>query len=90
MTDQIDEIVFQKGVATIRQEIDARIAKFNIQNAQIETQIQGPMAPVIFVMKVGNKVEQTEFSIEEIEDSALAIDHPAALKVGHLVSHFVG
>lgn len=90
MTDQIDEIVFEKGVAIIRREIDTRLANFNIQNAQIEQQTQGPLGPVTFVIKVGNKVEQSEFSIEEIEDSAQAIDHPASLKVGHLVSHFVG
>ena len=90
MADQIDEIVFEKGVAIIRNEIDARLTHFNIQNADVQQQTQGPLGPVVFVIKVGNKVEQSEFSIEEIQDSARAIDHPAALKVGHLVSHFVG
>ena len=89
MNDPIDDIVFEKGVAMIRREIDARLAHFNIQNAQVEQQTKGPSGPVTFVIKLGDKMEQSEFSIEEIEDSAQAIDHPSALKVGHLVSHFV-
>ena len=90
MADQIDEIVFEKGVAIIRNEINARLTHFNIQNAELQQRTRGPLGPVIFAIKVGNKVEQSEFSSEEIQDSAQAIDHPAALKVGHLVSHFVG
>ena len=90
MSDPVDQIVFEKGVDVIRREIDARLAQFKIQGADVRLKAQGPSSPVIFEIGLGGKVEQAEFSIEEIQDSAQAIDHPASSKVGHLVSHFVG
>jgi hypothetical protein len=81
---------YQKGLATIRAEIDEVLADRGVIAAAIavnEDKAQ-PRAATISITVNGDT--QTEiFTYDEIEDSGEAIDAPAAIKVRMLVSHFV-
>jgi hypothetical protein len=85
MTDQ-----FQKGLTTIRQAIEASLTDRKVADAQIELQPSTEKPQDVQVSVTVNGVVQVQkFSREEIEDSALAIDAPSAVKVRMLVGPFV-
>ena len=85
MTDQ-----FQKGLATIRQAVEASLSDRKVADAQVELQPLADKPQDVQVSVTVNGVVQVQtFSREEIEDSALAIDAPAAVKVRMLVGPFV-
>ncbi len=89
MVDEVDELTYVEGIATIRREIDSRLSQFNVERPEVLQLPSGPLDPVIFQIKACDKQAESEFSSEEIENSARAIVHSAATKVSHLVSHFV-
>ena len=90
MVDEVDQLSFDKGLSIIRREIDMRLAQHNVEGAQVAWSIRGgPVGTADFTVSARSKTAKAEFSANEIQDSATAIDHPAATKVLHLVSHFV-
>ena len=85
MTDQ-----FQKGLATIRQAIEAALTDRKVADAQVEFQpLTEKPQDVQVSVTVNGAVQVQSFTREEIEDSALAIDAPSAVKVRMLVGPFV-
>ncbi len=85
MTDQ-----FQKGLATIRQAIEAALTDRKVADAQVALQPATEKPQDVQVTVTVNGVVQAQsFTREEIEDSALAIDAPSAVKVRMLVGPFV-
>lgn len=85
MTDQ-----FQKGLAIIRQAIEASLTDRKVADAQVELQPATEKPQDVQVSVTVNGVVQVQkFTREEIEDSALAIDAPSAVKVRMLVGPFV-
>ncbi len=80
---------YQKGLATIRAEIDEVLADRGILAAAIVVSEKAdPRSATISITVNGNTQTET-FTYDEIEDSGEAIDAPAAIKVRMLVSHFV-
>jgi hypothetical protein len=85
MTDQ-----FQKGLATIRQAIESALTDRKVADAQVALQPATDKPQDVQVTVTVNGVVQVQsFTREEIEDSALAIDAPSAVKVRMLVGPFV-
>jgi hypothetical protein len=86
---------YQKGLATIRAEIDEVLADRGVIAAAItvnedSTEPQSPTTRSATISITVNGDTQTEtFTYDEIEDSGEAIDAPAAIKVRMLISHFV-
>jgi hypothetical protein len=81
---------YQKGLATIRAEIDEVLADRGVIAAAISVK-EGQAEPRSATISITvDGVTQTEtFTYDEIEDSGEAIDAPAAIKVRMLISHFV-
>lgn len=81
---------FHKGLATIRTAIETALHERGVSGGLVS---QGnPSAgagDIEFSVTVADKVEKENFARQEIEDSALAIDAPAAVKVRMLVGPFV-
>ena len=85
MTDQ-----FQKGLATIKQSIEASLEDRRVVGAQVELQpLTEQPQDVEVSVSVNGATQMQKFTREEIEDSALAIDAPSAVKVRMLVGPFV-
>jgi hypothetical protein len=85
MSDQ-----FKKGLATIRQTIEASLNDRKVADAQVDFQPATEQPQDVQGTVTVNGVVQTQtFTREEIEDSALAIDAPSAVKVRMLVGPFV-
>jgi hypothetical protein len=86
---------YQKGLATIRAEIDQVLADRGVIAAAIAvTEDTGePRAATTrsatFSITVNGDTRTETFTYDEIEDSGVAIDAPAAVKVRMLISHFV-
>jgi hypothetical protein len=86
---------YQKGLATIRAEIDHALADRGVMAAAIvvteekaEPRAATMRSATISITANGDTQTET-FTYDEIEDSGEAIDAPAAIKVRMLVSHFV-
>jgi hypothetical protein len=81
---------YQKGLTTIRAEIDHALADRGVMTAAIAVTEEKaePRAATISITANGDTQTET-FTYGEIEDSGEAIDAPAAIKVRMLVSHFV-
>jgi hypothetical protein len=81
---------YQKGLATIRAEIDEVLADRGILAAAIAVTQDNTERRTATISIAANGDTQTEtFTYDEIEDSGEAIDAPAAIKVRMLISHFV-
>jgi hypothetical protein len=86
---------YQKGLATIRAEIDEVLADRGVMAAAIAVN-EGKADPraattrsATISITVNGDTRTETFTYDEIEDSGEAIDAPAAIKVRMLVSHFV-
>jgi hypothetical protein len=86
---------YQKGLATIRAEIDEVLADRGIlaaaiavNEAEAEPGVATTRSATISITANGDTQTET-FTYDEIEDSGEAIDAPAAIKVRMLISHFV-
>ena len=81
---------FEKGLATIRNALDAAIHDRGVEGSRVDCSIDASGAQSArFSITADGKTEVQNFSREEIEDSGDAIDAPVSLKVRMLVSHFV-
>jgi hypothetical protein len=81
---------YQKGLTTIRAELDHALADRGVIAAAIAVTEEKGQARAATISITANGDTQTEtFTYDEIEDSGEAIDAPAAIKVRMLVSHFV-
>jgi hypothetical protein len=91
---------YQKGLATIRAEIDEVLADRGVIAAAIAvteekadrrsaTMRSATMRSATISITVNGDTQTETFTYDEIEDSGEAIDAPAAIKVRMLVSHFV-
>jgi hypothetical protein len=81
---------YQKGLATIRAEIDEVLADRGILAAAVAvTQENTEPRTATFSITVNGDTQTETFTYDEIEDSGEAIDAPAAIKVRMLISHFV-
>jgi protein-disulfide isomerase-like protein with CxxC motif len=84
---------YQKGLATIRAEIDEVLADRGIIAAAIAVNeaeaAAATMRSATISITVNGDTQTETFTYDEIEDSGEAIDAPAAIKVRMLVSHFV-
>jgi hypothetical protein len=81
---------FHKGVATIHAALEAAIQERGVTGGVIAHNAQGAEPQdTQFSLTVGGKTETSTFVRQEIEDSALAIDAPSALRVRMMVSPFV-
>jgi hypothetical protein len=86
---------YQKGLATIRAEIDEVLADRGVIAAAIAVTEEkadrrsATMRSATISITVNGDTQTETFTYDEIEDSGEAIDAPAAIKVRMLVSHFV-
>jgi hypothetical protein len=86
---------YQKGLSTIRAEIDEVLADRGILAAAIAvTEDKAEARPATtrsatISITVNGDTQTETFTYDEIEDSGEAIDAPAAIKVRMLISHFV-
>lgn len=81
---------FHKGLSTIRAALEAALNERGVGGGVVNQQASGETPQdVDFWVTVGDKTERQTFERQEIEDSALAIDAPAAIKVRIIVSPFV-
>ena len=81
---------YQKGLATIRAEIEEVLADRGVMAAAIAVNEDNAERRAATISITANGDTQTEtFTYDEIEDSGEAIDAPAAIKVRMLISHFV-
>ena len=81
---------FHKGLATIHAALETALGERGVTGAAVEHDGQdGDPKDTQFSVSVGGKSETQTFARQEIEDSALAIDAPSAVKVRLLVGPFV-
>jgi hypothetical protein len=95
MLDTMQQDQYQKGLATIRAEIDEVLADRGVIAADIAvTEDAGEppaasMRSATISITVNGDTQTETFTYDEIEDSGVAIDAPAAIKVRMMISHFV-
>jgi len=81
---------FTKGLATIRTALESALSDRGVSGGVVNQKQHGTENdPTEFSITVGDKTESQLFERKEIEDSALAIDAPAAIKVRMMVGPFV-
>jgi hypothetical protein len=81
---------FSKGLDTLLTELRRSLTDRGVLSASARHDFEGTAPrPVTYTVELDSMTVTEVFSREEIEDSAIAIDAPAALKVRMLVSHFV-
>jgi hypothetical protein len=81
---------YNKGLVTIRVALEDALRERGVAGGIIESNVGSDAATdVEYSVTVNGKTEAQLFARQEIEDSAQAIDAPAAIKVRMLVSPFV-
>lgn len=80
---------YQKGLTTIRAEIDEVLADRGVIAAAIAVNEKTEPRSATISITVNGDTQTETFTYDEIEDSGEAIDAPAAIKVRMLISHFV-
>ncbi|MEP6546355.1 MAG: hypothetical protein ABJD53_02730 [Gammaproteobacteria bacterium] len=81
---------YEKGLATIRKEIDHALADRGVVPGAIAiTEESADPREATISITVNGQTQRQTFTYCEIEDSGEAIDAPAAIKVRMLISHFV-
>ncbi len=78
---------FQSGLAVIEAAFREGLER-HTPDATIERRAEGADGSVEFAITANGQTQAQVFLRQEIEDSGIAIDAPAALKVRMLVSHF--
>jgi ketopantoate reductase len=85
--DPMAQDQFHKGLSTIDLTLEATLHERGVVGGVVKHNAQGEETQ--FSVTVDGKTEIQVFTRQEIEDSAQAIDAPAAIKVRMLVSPFV-
>lgn len=81
---------FQKGLSTINLALEAALRERGVAGSVVKHNAQSAeLQETQFSVTVDGRTEIQLFTRQEIEDSAQAIDAPAAIKVRMLVSPFV-
>jgi len=82
--------LFNKGLETIRTAVETALHERGVGGATVNQSLPGTSeSRTEFSVTVGDKTERQFFERQEIEDSARAIDAPAAAKVRMMVGPFV-
>jgi hypothetical protein len=80
---------FHKGLSTINVALEAALNERRVLGGVVKHAEGAEPQDTQFSVTVEGKTEMQVFTRQEIEDSAQAIDAPAAIKVRMLVSPFV-